>query len=220
MQESSMGDLFTNRAEAGRALADRLQAYAGRRDVVVLALPRGGVPVAWEVARALSAPLDLLIVRKLAVPRQPDVAMGAIASAGAMHIDSKVASNYGVSARQLDEIIAAESLELIRRHALYCGKRESVPVEGRTVVVVDDGVATGASMRAALIALRSAKPAWIVVAVPVAPPEAQELIGTAADEFACVLSPQDFTSVGQYYREFAQTGDEQIRTLLARSPVQ
>jgi putative phosphoribosyl transferase len=215
-----MGDLFTNRAEAGRVLADRLQAYAGRKDVVVLALPRGGVPVASEVARALAAPLDLLIVRKLAVPRQPEVAMGAIASAGAMHIDSKIVSNYNVSARQLDEIIAAESLELIRRHALYCGKRESVPVEGRTVIVVDDGVATGASMRAALIALRSAKPAWIVVAVPVAPPEAQELIGTAADEFACVLSPLEFTSVGQYYREFAQTGDEQIRTLLARSPAQ
>lgn len=213
-----MGDLFTNRAEAGRALADQLQAYAGRQDVVVLALPRGGVPVAWEVARALAAPLDLLIVRKLAVPRQPEVAMGAIASAGAMHIDSKIVAHYGVSARQLDEIVAAESLELIRRHALYCGKREAVPVEGRTVIVVDDGVATGASMRAALIALRGAKPAWIVVAVPVAPPEAQELIGTAADEFACVLSPLDFSSVGQFYRDFAHPSDEQIRALLARSP--
>lgn len=213
-----MGDLFTNRAEAGRALADRLQAYAGRQDVVVLALPRGGVPVAWEVARALAAPLDLLIVRKLAVPRQPEVAMGAIASAGAMHIDPKIVAHYGVSARQLDEIVAAESLELIRRHALYCGKREAVPVEGRTVIVVDDGVATGASMRAALIALRGAKPAWVVVAVPVAPPEAQELIGTAADEFACVLSPLDFSSVGQFYRDFAHPSDEQIRALLARSP--
>lgn len=213
-----MGDLFTNRAEAGRALADQLHAYAGRQDVVVLALPRGGVPVAWEVARALAAPLDLLIVRKLAVPRQPEVAMGAIASAGAMHIDSKIVAHYGVSARQLDEIVAAESLELIRRHALYCGKREAVPVEGRTVIVVDDGVATGASMRAALIALRGAKPAWIVVAVPVAPPEAQELIGTAADEFACVLSPLDFSSVGQFYRDFAHPSDEQIRALLARSP--
>jgi putative phosphoribosyl transferase len=214
-----MGDLFTNRAEAGRALADRLQAYAGRKDVVVLALPRGGVPVASEVARALAAPLDLLIVRKLAVPRQPDIAMGAIASSGAMHVDSKILANHGVSARQLDEIVATQTLELIRLHALYCGKRESVPVEGRTVIVVDDCVATGTSMRAALIALRSAKPAWIVVAVPVAPPEAQERIGTAADEFACVLSPQDYGSAGQYYREFAQIGDEQIRTLLAGSSV-
>ena len=212
-----MSDLFTDRAAAGRALADRLQAYAGRKDVVVLALPRGGVPVAWEVARALDAPLDLLIVRKLGVPRQPELAMGAIASGGAMYIDPKIVANSGVSARQLDEIVAAESLELIRRHALYCGKRQAVPVEGRTVIVVDDGVATGASMRVALVALRSAKPAWIVVAVPVAPPEAQELIGTAADEFLSVLSPPDFHSVGQYYRDFAQTADEQVRGLLARA---
>ena len=212
-----MSDLFTDRAAAGRALADRLQTYAGRKDVVVLALPRGGVPVAWEVARALDAPLDLLIVRKLGVPRQPELAMGAIASGGAMYIDPKIVANSGVSARQLDEIVATESLELIRRHALYCGKRQAVPVEGRTVVVVDDGVATGASMRVALVALRSAKPAWIVVAVPVAPPEAQELIGTAADEFLSVLSPPDFRSVGQYYRDFAQTADEQVRGLLARS---
>lgn len=213
-----MSDLFTDRAAAGRALADRLQSYAGRKDVVVLALPRGGVPVAWEVARALEAPLDLLIVRKLGVPHQPELAMGAIASAGAMHVDAKIVAGCGVSARQLDEVIAAESLELIRRHALYCGKRQSVPVEGRTVIVVDDGVATGASMRVALKALRSAKPAWIVVAVPVAPPEAQELIGTAADEFVCVLSPADFSSVGRYYRDFAQTSDEQIRGLLAQAP--
>ena len=212
-----MSDLFTDRAAAGRALAERLQAYAGRKDVVVLALPRGGVPVAWEVARALGAPLDLLIVRKLGVPRQPELAMGAIASAGATHIDPKIVASYGVSARQLDEIIAAESLELIRRHALYCGKRKAVPVDGRTVIVVDDGVATGASMNVALKALRSASPAWIVAAVPVAPPEAQELIGTAADEFVCVLSPPDFYSVGQYYRDFSQTGDEQVRALLARA---
>ncbi len=212
-----MSDGFADRATAGRALADRLQSYAHRTDVVVLALPRGGVPVASEVARALGAPLDLLIVRKLAVPRQPELAMGAIASAGAMHVDSKVVASWGVSARQLDEIIAAESLELIRRHALYCGKRASVPVEGRTVIVVDDGLATGASMRVALKALRSAKPAWIVVAVPVAPPEAQELIGTAADEFVGVLSPHDFSSVGQYYRDFAQTTDDQVRDLLARA---
>jgi putative phosphoribosyl transferase len=126
-------------------------------------------------------------------------------------------ASYGVSARQLDEIIAAESLELIRRHALYCGKRQAVPVEGRTVVVVDDGVATGASMNVALKALRSAKPAWLVAAVPVAPPEAQELIGTAADEFVCVLNPPDFSSVGQFYRDFAQVGDEQVRDFLSRA---
>ncbi|HXD40425.1 MAG TPA: phosphoribosyltransferase family protein [Ramlibacter sp.] len=213
-----MSDLFTDRAAAGRALADRLQAYAGREDVVVLALPRGGVPVASEVARALHAPLDLLIVRKLGVPRRPQLAMGAIASGGASYIDPKIMADCGVSTRQLDEIIAAESLELIRRHALYCGKRAAVPVEGRTVIVVDDGVATGASMRAALVALRSAKPAWIVVAVPVAPPEAQELIGTAADEFLSVLNPPEFGSVAQYYRDFGQIADEQVRNLIARAP--
>jgi putative phosphoribosyl transferase len=212
-----MSEQFTDRAKAGRALADRLQAYAGRSDVVVLALPRGGVPVAYEVARALNAPLDLLIVRKLAVPCQPEVAMGAIASAGAMHIDPKIVATFGVSARHLDEIIATESVELIRRHALYCGKRESVPVEGRTVIVVDDGVATGNSMNVALKALRSAKPAWIVAAVPVAPPEAQERIGTAADEFVCVLSPPDFRSLRQYYREFSPPSDEEIRERLARA---
>jgi putative phosphoribosyl transferase len=212
-----MSDVFTDRAAAGRALAGRLQAYGGREDVVVLALPRGGVPVAWEVARALGAPLDLLIVRKLGVPRQPELAMGAIAGGGAMHIDPKIVQSCGVSARQLDEIVAAETLELIRRHALYCGKRPSVPVEGRTVIVVDDGVATGASMSVALKALRSAKPAWIVVAVPVAPVQAQELIGTAADEFISVLSPPDFCSVSQYYVDFAQTSDEQVRDFLARA---
>ena len=212
-----MSDLFTDRAAAGRALADRLQPYAGRRDVVVLALPRGGVPVAWEVARALGAPLDLLIVRKLGVPRQPELAMGAIASGGAVHVDPKIVASYGVSARQLDEIIAAESLELIRRHALYCGKRQVVPVEGRTVVVVDDGVATGASMNVALKALRGAKPAWIVAAVPVAPLEAQQLIGTAADEFISVLNPPDFFSVGQFYRNFNQVGDDQVRDFLSRA---
>jgi len=210
-----MTELFTDRAAAGRALADRLQAYGGRQDVVVLALPRGGVPVAWEVARALGAALDLLIVRKLGVPRQPELAMGAI-SGSAMHIDPKIVARCGVSTRQLDEIIAAESLELIRRRALYCGTRETVPIEGRIVIVVDDGVATGASMNVALKALRVAKPAWLVAAVPVAPPEAQQLIGTAADEFISVLNPPDFRSVGQYYRNFEQVGDEQIRALLAR----
>ena len=122
-----------------------------------------------------------------------------------------------MSPQQLDEIVASESLELIRRHALYCGNRQLVSLEGRTVIVVDDGVVTGGTMRAALTALRSSKPAWIVVAVPVAPPEAQDLIGTAADEFVCLASPPDFQSVGQYYRDFGRTSDEEIRGLVARA---
>ncbi|MEO8655167.1 MAG: phosphoribosyltransferase family protein [Ramlibacter sp.] len=209
--------LFNDRIAAGSALASRLLGYAGRDDVVVLGLPRGGVPVAWEVARVLGCPLELLLVRKLGVPDRGAGVGGAIAGGGAMQVDPQVVANERVSPQQLDRIVATESLDLIRRHALYCGNRELVSLEGRTVIVVDDGVVTGETMRAALKALRSAKPAWIVVAVPVAPPEAQDLIGTAADEFVCLANPADFQSVGEYYREFGQTSDEEIRRLVARA---
>jgi putative phosphoribosyl transferase len=209
--------LFNDRIAAGSALASRLLAYAGRHDVVVLGLPRGGVPVAWEVARVLGSPLELLLVRKLGVPDRSGLIVGAIAGGGALNVDPQVVADNRVSPQQLDEIVASESLELIRRHALYSGNRQLVSLEGRTVIVVDDGVATGGTMRAALKALRSAKPAWIVVAVPVAPPEAQDLIGTAADEFVCLASPPDFQRVGQYYRDFGQTSDEEIRGLVARA---
>jgi putative phosphoribosyl transferase len=165
-----MTPFFNDRTTAGRELAGLLQAYAGRPDVVVLAVPRGGVPVAREVARALRAPLDLLI--------------------------------------------AADGLELIRLHALYRGTRPAVSVADRTVIVVDYGIATGNSMRNALTALRTARPEWIVVAVPVAPPEAQERIGTAADEFACLECSPHFERVGQCYRNFAVPGDEEIRRAL------
>ncbi|MDI1272834.1 phosphoribosyltransferase [Polaromonas sp.] len=212
-----MTTLFEDRADAGRVLASHLQAYAGRDDVVVLALARGGVPVAWEVARALIAELDLLVVRKMGVSGRPDLALGAIASGGARYIDPKVLVASGLSPQQLEEIVATQSRELARIDALYRGSRKAVRIEGRTVIVVDDGVATGASMCAALMALRSAKPAWIVVAVPVAPPGAQEWIGTAADEFVCALSPPDFCGVGSCYRNFTPVGDEKVRTLLAAS---
>lgn len=212
-----MNALFTDRAAAGRALAGQLQGYAGRDDVAVLALPRGGVPVAWEVARALGAELDLLSVRKLGVPYQPELAMGATASGGAMYVDRQIVANCGVSPQQLEQVIAAENRELARREVLYRGTHEPARIEGQTVIVVDDGVATGVSMRAALLALRSAKPAWIVVAVPVAPPGAQDRIGTAADEFVCLLSAPDFRSVGQYYRDFDQISDKQVIDLLAHA---
>jgi len=168
-----MTPFFLDRAAAGRQLAGLLQAYAGRADVVVLGLPRGGVPVASEVARALRAPMDLLI--------------------------------------------AADGLELIRLQALYRGNTQPVPVEGRTVIVVDDGIATGNSMRNALKTLRSARPEWIVVAVPVAPPEAQFRIGTAADEFACLECSPDFDLVGQCYRDFASPTDDEVRRALDRA---
>ena len=212
-----MSPLFADRAAAGRALARRLQAYAGREDVVVLALPRGGVPVAWEIAQALGAPLDVLVVRKLGVPHRPDLAMGAIAGAGEVYVDPKVVADCGVARQQLDEVIAAESLELIRRRALYRGLRPPVPTEGCTVIVVDDGIATGASMQVALKALRGAKPDWIVVAVPVAPPEAQDRIGTAADDFVSALSPPDFRAAGQYYVDFAPVRDDEVCALLAKA---
>jgi len=209
--------LFNDRIAAGSALASRLLGYAGRNDVVVLGLPRGGVPVAWEVARVLGCPLELLLVRKLGMPDRGGLVAGAIAGGGALQVDPQVVAHERVSPQQVDQIVASESLDLIRRHALYCGNRQLVSLEGRTVIVVDDGVVTGGTMRAALKALRSAKPAWIVVAVPVAPPEAQDLIGTAADEFVCLANPADFQSVGQYYREFGQTSDEEIRGLVARA---
>ena len=212
-----MTTLFEDRADAGRALSGQLQAYAGRDDVVVLALARGGVPVAWEVARTLVAELDLLVVRKLGVRHRPDVALGAIASGGARYIDPKALAASGLSPQQLEEIILTESRELARSDALYRGSRKAARTEGRTVIVVDDGLATGVSMCAALMALRGAKPAWIVVAVPVAPPGAQERIGTAADEFVCVLSPPDFCGVEHCYRDFGPVGDERVRTLLAAS---
>lgn len=212
-----MTTLFEDRVDAGRVLASHLQAYAGRDDVVVLALARGGVPVAWEVARALIAELDLLVVQKLMQPNRPDLALGAIASGGARYVDPKVLAASGLSPQQLEEIVATQSRELARIDALYRGTRKAVRIEGRTVIVVDDGVATGSSMCAALMALREAKPAWIVVAVPVARPGAQEWIGTAADEFVCALSPPDFDSVGSCYRDFAPVGDEKVRTLLAAS---
>ena len=212
-----MSPLFADRAAAGRALAPLLMAYAGRDDVVVLALPRGGVPVAWEVAQALGAPLDVLVVSKLRVPHRPDRSMGAIAGAGEVHVDPHVVQEHGVSPQQLDEAIAHESLELIRRRALYCGRSPPVPTEGCTVIVVDEGIATGASMQVALKALRSAKPDWVVVAVPVAPPEAQDRIGTAADDFVSVASPQDFDELGAYYGDYSPVRDDEVCAVMARA---
>jgi len=207
---------FTDRRAAGRALAARLQGYAGRGDVVVMALVRGGVPVAAEVAVALGAPLELLIVRKLPVPGRPELVMGAVAGGEAMYVDPQVVADCGVSPEELDAVVAAERVELIRRHAMYCAGMPTVPAEGRTVIVVDDCLVTGASMCAALKTLRSAKPDWVVAAVPVGPPDSEDRIGTVADEFVCVLNPADFRTVKPYYADFTPVTDENIRDLLAR----
>lgn len=205
---------FTDRSAAGKALAHRLQAYCGRDDVVVMALVRGGVPVAAEVARALRAPLELLIVRKLPMPGRPEVALGAIAGGGAMYVDPLLAAQCGVTAAQLENIVAAETVELIRRHAMYSAQ-PTLAAEGRTVIVVDDCLVTGASMCAALKTLRSAKPAWVVAAVPLGPRDGGDRIGTVADEFVCVLEPPGFHDARQHYADFSPVSDDQVRELLA-----
>ncbi|MDR0241247.1 MAG: phosphoribosyltransferase [Burkholderia sp.] len=209
-----MTECFADRADAGRQLADALRDYAGRSDVVVLALPRGGVPVAYPVACALHAPLDVLVVRKLGVPFDPELAMGAIATGGAMHLQRSVIRSMGVSDMQLADVIVRETAELHRREALYRGTMPPLPVDGRTAIVVDDGVATGASMRVALQALRERRPARIVAAVPVAPASARHAFDDLADAFVTVSQPLRFFGISQFYARFEQTGDDEVRTLL------
>lgn len=207
-------DRFVDRADAGRQLADALQAYAGRTDVVILALPRGGVPVAYPVARALGAPLDVLVVRKLGVPYDPELAMGAIATGGAIYLQRSVIQSMGVSDAQLASVIARETVELQRREALYRGAWPAAPVEGRSVIVVDDGIATGASMRVALLALRERRPARVVAAAPVAPAGVQRKFDDLADAFVAVSHPLSFFGISQFYGHFEQTSDDEVRALL------
>ncbi len=213
----AMDSRFEDRFAAGRALARALQAYAAQRDLLVLALPRGGVPVAFEVARALGAELDVLIVRKLGVPHQPELALGAISSGDALYLNRDLIALTGVTKAEIESVLKAEREELARRELLYRGSRPDVRVEGRTVIVVDDGIATGASMHAALLALRSKHPARIIVAVPVAPAQTQERLGAATDVFISVMTPEPFYAVGQFYERFDQTSDEEVRALLDRS---
>lgn len=205
---------FRDRRDAGRQLAAKLEAYAGRSDVVVLALPRGGVPVGYEVAHALGVPLDVLTVRKLGAPRQPELAMGAIASGGAMFLNKGVLRATGVSDAALHAVEARERAELERREKLYRGARPASQIRGKTVIVVDDGMATGASMHAAVLALRSLQPARIVVAVPVASAEAARRLDEAVDAFVCGLTVAEFRAVGQFYRDFDPTMDEEVCRLL------
>lgn len=212
----SMFALFKDRTEAGRMLAERLRDKAGPGSVV-LALPRGGVPVAYEVAMALGAELDVLPVRKLGVPGQPELAMGAIAPAGALFVDHEIMRSAHVSQAQFKAILAEEQAELARREALYRGNRAPTDVQGKQVIVIDDGMATGATLRAALHALRRWNPARIVVALPVAPLGGETQLDDLADDFVCVAQPTLFFSVGQHYEEFEQTSDDEVRQLLARA---
>jgi putative phosphoribosyl transferase len=209
--------LFANRREAGRILASLLMKYADRDDVLVLALPRGGVPVGFEVAQALRAPLDVFIVRKLGVPGHDELAMGAIATGGVRVLNDDVVISLELEPEVIDAVAVREEKELARRERIYRGARPAPDVHGRTVILVDDGLATGSTMRAAVAALRKQRPARIVVAVPVAAPETCEEFKTEVDEVVCAATPRMFNGVGRWYEDFSQTTDEEVHELLAQA---
>jgi putative phosphoribosyl transferase len=206
---------FKNRAQAGKLLAQRLSAYAHRADVIVLALPRGGVPVAYAVAGALGAELDLLIVRKLGLPRHEEYAMGAIGSGGVLVLQPGVPGLMGVTQQQVDAVIAREQAEIGRRERQYRGARPPAQLRGRTVILVDDGIATGSTMQAAVLLARKQGAGKTVVAVPVAPPETIAVLAPQVDDLVCLQEPLMFRAVSQWYREFDQTSDDEVQDLLA-----
>jgi putative phosphoribosyl transferase len=208
--------MFRNRAEAGRRLAEELDAYAGDPDLVVVGLPRGGVPVAFEVALALDAPLDVIVVRKLGVPHQPELGMGAIGEDGVRVLNEEVVRLAGVARRDIDAVEARERTELERRAERFRGGRARVALAGRVVLVVDDGIATGSTARAACQVARAEGAARVVLAAPVAPAEWTARLAGEADEFVCVANPEPFYAVGQFYDDFSQTTDEEVVTCLRR----
>jgi putative phosphoribosyl transferase len=208
---------YRNRPDAGRRLARELEGYAGREDVVVLALPRGGVPVGFELADALGAPLDVLVVRKLGVPGHRELAMGAIASGGLIVLDERIVHRLGIPEELIRRAIADELRELERRESAYRGEREPPQLDGKTVILVDDGLATGATMRAAALAVRERKPACVIVAVPVAAAETCRRLRGDVDAVVCAQTPEPFYAVGVWYDDFSQTSDEEVREVLART---
>jgi putative phosphoribosyl transferase len=212
--------MFRDRRDAGQQLAARLTRYAGRGDVVVLALPRGGVPVGFEVATAIRAPLDVFLVRKLGVPGREELAMGAIASGGVRVVNEEVVRTLGIPPRVIDEVAVEEQRELERREREYRDGRPAPDVAGKVVILVDDGLATGSTMRAAALALRQRGPARVVVAVPVGAAETCAAMAAVADETVCALTPEQFIAVGLWYADFAQTTDEEVRHLLAAGQTQ
>ena len=209
--------VFEDRADAGRQLAKQLGRYAHRPDVIVLGVPRGGVSVAFEVATALHAPLDVFLSRKLGVPGQPELAFGAVSAGGGRYLDEGIVRSVGISTAQVEQITAEVRNELDRRAALYRGDRPPLQVAGKTVILVDDGVATGASVYAAVQALRQMQPAKLVVAVPVAPPATWAWLRKFVDEIVCLDLPDTFLAVGEFYEYFTQVEDAEVIELLRRA---
>ena len=216
-QDRTNAMIYRDRSEAGRRLAAQLRGYANRSDVLVLALPRGGVPVAYEVAKALRAPLDIFLVRKLGVPGHEELAMGAIATGGVRVLNEDVMRYISITDAAIDAVAAKEQRELERREQLYRGDRPAPDVRGKTVLLVDDGLATGSTMRAAAAALRQQQPARIVVAVPVSAVQTCDEYRMGVDEIVCAITPEPFHAVGMWYADFSQTTDEEVRELLARA---
>ena len=209
--------IFANRAEAGRLLAERLKAYAHREDVTILGIPRGGVPVAFEIAETLGARLDVFVARKLGVPGQEELAFGAIASGGVHVLDTEIIEAIRISKTSIEEVSARERRELDRRERLYRGARAPLDLDGRTAILVDDGIATGSSLRAAILALRHLKPARLVVAAPVAPLATYQRLRQEVDDLVCVDTPKSFRAIGEFYEDFSQITDQEVADLLRRN---
>ena len=210
-------DRFLDRSDAGKKLAEKLKNYQNGKDLIVLGLPRGGIPVAYEVAKALKAPLDVFLVRKLGLPNQPELAMGAIASGGVRVMNENVVRRSGVSEQQVEEIVNEEQKKLQEREEIYRGARPEIGIHGKTVLLVDDGLATGASMQAAVSALKEFDPEKIVVAVPTAPRDTCQEFESLVDEVVCLRTPSPFWGVGGSCQNFSQTSNEEVRELLEKS---
>lgn len=207
---------FQDRCEAGKLLAGKLTRYADRQDVQVLALPRGGAPVAFEIALAIRAPLDIFVVRKLGVPGHEELAMGAVASGNVRTLQENVVDAFHISSSMINEAATRELRELSRREQIYRSSRPPPEIRGRAIIIVDDGLATGASMRAAVSALKQQRPARTIIAVPVAAPEVCNELKNEVDEIICLKTPSSFCAVGNWYEDFSQVTDEEVRDLLAR----
>lgn len=206
--------MFQNRTEAGQKLASKLSAYFAQPDVLVLALPRGGIPVGCEVARALQVPVDVFVVRKLGVPWNPELAMGAVATGGVRVLDQNTIGSLAIPNEEVAKVSAREELELERRERAYRGGRAPLPVAGKKVILVDDGIATGSTMRAGIAALRKLQPARVVVAVPVAPQATCSMLRKLADEVVCAIEAEDFFAIGEWYEDFTQLSDQEVQNLL------